>query len=212
MALLFGTAIVDSVQASSQAPTVTIAVRDSAVRIHTPGEYELDFSPPQLKVSRGEAEVVRNGQSTTLRAAEAAWPLVPGAAGQPPAESDTLLDIWSANRRIALSSHLSGSSQPEQPLAGPDNDVSVPSSVTLGLLPLTGIYEPLYTPIRPYRPGSQFFGPGYGYWNPYYTYPEPAPHPQRYRPIEPLPPSPGPTPVEPGFVGGTHVPGPVIGH
>ncbi len=129
------------------------------------------------------------------------------------AEPDSLLSIWSTNRRIRLFSRLTGSTQPEQPLIGPNTDLTAGISASVGLIPLTGIPQLMYQPIRPYRPGSQFFGPSYAYWYPYYSYPPTLrpPGPQRFRPVMPTP-SIGLRPGVTTFNGGLHIPGPVIGH
>jgi hypothetical protein len=211
--LTAGAAIFDSVRAAT-VPPFTIRVRNAAVRINSPGDFNIAFDPPRLAVSQGQADVTMNGQTNTVKAVNSAS-LGTGSASPPP--GDTLLDIWSTNRRILLSSLLSGSAaQPEQPLHGPDNDVTAGSSSSIGALPFSIYpydYPYSYIPLEPYRPGSQFYGPSSSYWFPYYRYPAPA---KPY--IHPVPSGiyAGPRfePAAPDFDGGAglHIPGPVVGH
>jgi len=209
-----GSAILDSVEAGAAAAPLTIWIQSAVVRTGTPGEYQFTFDPPGLRFSRGQAEVSAGGETKTIEASGNSITLGTGSANPP--EADTLLSIWSANRRILLSSLLSGSSQPQQPLYGPDNNVAAGQSSGAGLLPFEIESWPWYVPLWPYRPGSQFFGSSNTIWfpnYPYNRYPAPA------RPfIQAVPPPitarPGIQPV-PGFSGsgtGLYIPGPVIGH
>lgn len=209
--LTAGAAVFDSVRAGTFSP-FTIRVRNAAVRISSPGDFDFSFDPPRLAVSQGQAEVTVNGQTKTVEAVNTAS-LGTGSAS-PPAP-DTLLDIWSDNRRILLSSLLSGNAQPEQPLYGPETDVTAGATPSIGVMPFSIYpydYPYAYEPLWPYRPGSQFFGPSSTYWFPYYRYPAPArpyihPGPGIYE-------NPRFEPGVPGFGGGAGlpIPGPVIGH
>jgi hypothetical protein len=213
--LTAGSAILDSVKAGAVAAPVTVRFGNSTVRTTTPGEYQFNFDPPSLRISRGEAEVTAGSRTQTMQASRNLIVLGTGSARPP--ESDTLLSIWSSNRRVMLSSLLSGPSQPQQPLYGPDVDVTAGQSASIGLLPLaTYSPYPWYVPPLPYRPGSQFFGPSTSIWSPYNPYTR---YPAATRPfIHPEPPPlsarPGfqPAPVFGGSGAGLHIPGPVIGH
>jgi hypothetical protein len=172
-------------------------VRGAAVELTARGDYRFDFEPPQLSIYRGAAQISRNGQVTEAGQSPKPFPL--GSGGQTAPNPDTLLDIWSTNRRIRLSGVLAGARLPEQPPEQPPvedhSDVTAPSS-WIGLIPLTGVPQLMYTPIRPYRPGSEFYGPASGF----------VPYAAPYRPL-------GVRPAVPHFGGGgPHLPGPVIGH
>lgn len=212
--LTAGSAILDSVKAGAAPSPLTIRVRSSMVRTSTPGEYEFTVDPPGLRFSRGQAEVTAGGETKTIEASNNLVGLGTGS-GNPP-ERDTLLSIWSSNRRILLSSLLSGSSRPQQPLYGPDNDVTTGPSASVGLLPLATYAYPMYLPLRPYRPGSQFFGPSGSLWYPYYPYTHSPALTQPFIHPEPPPLAARPgfrtAPVFGGSGAGLHIPGPVIGH
>jgi hypothetical protein len=201
--LVNGSAVIDSARASDNVSRVTVKVGGASVQFTKPGDYRLDSEPPQLMIYRGAAQVSQNGQITPAIQSQKALPL--GQPGQATPNPDTLLDIWSTNRRIRLSSVSTGARPPEQPLTDDHSDVTAPSSL-IGLLPLTGVPELMYTPIRPYRPGSPFYGPSSGFLYPYYRPYQPFSAPYRTPVIRP----PG-VPRFPG-IGGPHIPGPVIGH
>jgi hypothetical protein len=171
--LLAGSAVIDSTKAMSSA-SVTIRVRDSVTRTLAPGDYRFDFDPAQLRVYRGNAEVSANGQTALVNTPKS-FPLAGAVAGQTAPALDTLLDVWSTNRRIHVSSSMSGTYETgapriEEPSVGPD--VTTGPQTSIGYFGLTGIPQLMYIPDRPYRQGFGPYSYGYGYgYAPGFGYP-----------------------------------------
>lgn len=166
--LLAGSAILDS-EAATDANFVKIIFKDSTIQALKKGRYRIDADPPQLRVYEGEAEVLRNGGSTTLEASQ----LMP-LDGAPVVRrftdgADGLLDIWSDERQSLIASNLLNSQDITDPLL--DSGGTDPAGDYLAALGPYAGYIPLAT-VPPVMGGyygygsvgySPFAYPTYGY-------------------------------------------------
>lgn len=175
-----GSAIIDSTAPDSQTTPVTLIFKkDVEVRIAKQGQYRMDSDPPQFRVYQGGAKVTRDGSTVSLGPSQL-FPLD----GAPVVRkftdgSDNLLDVWSDERHLLISSKIADASTIKDPLLDPDPD---PNSVNgldayLGYLPLSvqtqssgGLYGYGSTPAIYYNPYSPQYAPYGAYGTPYYGF------------------------------------------
>lgn len=139
--LLGGSAVLDSAKAPDGAP-VTILFRNSTLRMLKPGQYRIDADPPQLRVFQGEAEVVANGSTSRLGPSQLC-PLDGASVVRRFTEgSDNLLDLWSDERRLLISSKMADAQAITDPLLDPDPNANSGLDAYLGYLPLGAVPYP----------------------------------------------------------------------
>lgn len=139
--LLGGSAVLDSADAPDGAP-VTVLFRDATLRMLKPGKYRIDADPPQLRVFQGEAEVAANGSTSHLGPSQLC-PLDGASVVRKFTEgSDNLLDLWSDERRLLISSKMVDAQAITDPLIDPDPNANNGLDAYLGYLPLGGVPYP----------------------------------------------------------------------
>jgi hypothetical protein len=161
--LLAGSSILDSAKAP-EGQFVSIVYKDSTVRITKPGHYRIDADPPQLRVYEGIAEVTgvgitNNGKPLRIQASQL-LPLDGSTVVKRFTEgSDSLLDLWSAERGDLIASNMVNSQTITDPLL--DSGPGVPADLAsyIGYVPLasmaplgTGSDGLAYGPFSPYTP------------------------------------------------------------
>jgi hypothetical protein len=168
--LLSGSAILDSLKASDAAAThVTLLYQDSEVRILDPGKYRVDAHPAQFRVYQGKAEVADAGKTVQLGPSQL-YALGGGSVVQRFTEgSDGLLDLWSQERQLLISSNLSNSQTLTDPLLDPDPGIPAGGlDAYLGYLPPPVTRAPLVTVPPLYSTYSTWGYSGlYGPYGPY---------------------------------------------
>jgi hypothetical protein len=180
--LLGGSAVLDSSTAPAKTP-ITITVHDAAheatheatIRFLAPGRYRVDSDPSQIRVFEGEAEVEENGHKVKVKT-EQLLPL----SGAPIVRSfsdgsDSLLDLWSAERGMAIALNLKDAQNIGDPLTDPDPTIAgsytYPGYVPLLTYPTTagGIYGGGLGGGLGGGYGTMIYGP-YGIYSPYSIY------------------------------------------
>jgi hypothetical protein len=147
-----GSAMLDSVNAAPGAP-VTIAFKGYEVRFKKQGLYRFNSAPAELRVEKGEAEVVYNGKSTPVLAAQVlafAAPLVARTLDQ---GGDDELDRWSKERGDSIASDNASAAASDELTSALNNPQG--NTYDFGAYPVTT---------------SGVLVPG-GAWNPYSLYP-----------------------------------------
>ncbi len=177
--VLNGSVIFDSGNARS-AGSVTLLAGDSQVKIAGAARLRVDADPPQVRVEKGEARVVRNGAETLVRMDQMLPLAGDSIVRRMIAGNDDELELWSQqrNRMIFLSMATS------QSLTDPGDTDTADGSADLsswlgympysGVLPMTGIYAtapPSVSYTYPYSPWlmGPYSGVYYGgYYGGYY--------------------------------------------
>jgi len=178
---LRGAAIVDSANATAKTP-VTIVCMNYQVQLHEPGLYRFESIPAELRVDKGEAEVLHYEKSTTVEA-QSTFSFIGGltlrsSSGGP----DDALDNWNRERNQDISASNDQAGKATDLSAALDSWQNDPNAA-LGALGMSGYLPPLppssygYTPSYPLgSPGLGAFpvNPwGYGVMNPFAIYPLP---------------------------------------
>jgi hypothetical protein len=215
--LLSGSAILDSGNALADAP-ITLVVRDVKIRVEEPTRLKVDADPPQLRVYKGKAEVLRAGNSVQVLA-DQMFPLDGSSIVQKMTNgADDLLEIWSQQRNRLIYISLATA----QNIGDPQTDPEISGGGAAYSSALDGWAG--YLPLATVAPMNNLYFPGlpgysYGSYMPYpYAFYTPYPYAfygarsqfrsvpgYRFAPVYPgsLYPQRGiaPRPVTPGFVG-----------
>jgi hypothetical protein len=176
-----GSAILESVKAAP-GTSVVIIYRTSEVRFHTSGLYRFKSEPPEVRVEEGEAEVLSDGRSITVKQGQ----VLPfdGAtlSSRLATEADDTLDSWARRRSVAVAANDAAAAQADDMavlLNGPPIDAYgvVPSYGVFPYIPMIGGYplggyagylglgrwsSPFFVPrLRPYSPSAYSGYTGY---------------------------------------------------
>jgi hypothetical protein len=174
VALLNGSAILDSGNALAGDP-ITLVVRNAEIKVEEPSRLRIDADPPQLKVFKGKAEVLRDSGPLRVQA-DQIYPLDGSSVVQRMAGgADDMLDIWSQQRNRLIYFNLSSA----QSIGDPQNDPGLSDTGPL-YADGSGVYAggisgwPGYVPMATIPPmGNLYFNPllGYSYYGLYMPYP-----------------------------------------
>lgn len=177
--ILGGPAILDAAEPTPET-SVTVLLRDYKIHIRKAGRYRFDTSPPEVRVSDGEAEVAMNSEKPTVVESGHELHLLSGIkmSAYPLADD---LDNWDQDRSEAIArgnQEISQTPELSSLVDAAQNDplLTDPSLIGPGLAGLgsygSGTYSSnagLYPPstVSPYGYGS---GYGYGSLYPYSLY------------------------------------------
>ncbi len=155
-----GAAIVDSANGSAKAP-VTILYQGYQVQLRDAGRYRFESIPAELRVETGDAEVLRDGKSTTVDS-QSVFSFVSGHTAQSTSDGPKdALDKWNLARADFISESNSAAGKATDLSAAIDSWDNDPNAM-LGAMGMSG-YLPrpltLYPPLSGYSP---LVGPGYG--------------------------------------------------
>ena len=161
--LLSGSAIADATELNTPFTIVfgKTLISKASISIEKRGIYRIDADPAQFRVIEGEAEVELAGQNVRLESLQ----LLP-LDGAPVVRrftdgSDSLLDLWSAERHLLISSKVADAQAITNPLLDPD-----PDPINFGGLDAYLGYLPPVTAVAPspaygLSPGFYgMYGPG----------------------------------------------------
>ncbi len=165
---LNGAAIVDSTTASAKTP-ITVVCMGYQVQLHEPGRYRFESIPAELRVDRGEAEVLHYGKSATL-GSDSVYSFIGGLTLHSSSNGlNDALDDWNRDRNATISASNDQAGKATDLSATLDNWQNDPNAA-LGALGMSGYLPPIppsgygYGPLPTYSP---LVSPGYGV-NPVY--------------------------------------------
>ena len=141
---LRGAAIVDSANASAKTP-VTIVCMNYQVQLHEPGLYRFESIPAELRVDKGEAEVLHYGNSTAVEA-QSTFSFIGGfTLRSSPGGPVDALDNWNRERNHDISASNDQAGKATDLSAALDSWQNDPNAA-LGALGMSGYLPPLPPP------------------------------------------------------------------